>query len=205
MTIVDCGSVLLHPVSPPNQEYTDVLAYQEPERDPSKTGNKPKQLVAVEVYGYEVGRGMRKRVVTPQEVFKLAALGCTDKEIAIWFDVAYETLRYNFSDIIAKGRQEMKTALRNAMFKNALSGNAALQIFLAKNLLGMSDNPSNSDETKILPWTDDEWQFTKIFATRTQMKYQILQGDNRDTLKTLADNSIDAIVTDPPFGIDFLG
>ena len=37
------------------------------------------------------------------------------------------------------------------------------------------------------------------------MKYQILQGDNRDTLKTIADNSIDAIVTDPPYGIDFLG
>jgi len=37
------------------------------------------------------------------------------------------------------------------------------------------------------------------------MKYQILQGDNRQTLRTLADNSIDAIVTDPPYGIDFLG
>lgn len=37
------------------------------------------------------------------------------------------------------------------------------------------------------------------------MKYQILQGDNRETLKTLADNSVDAIVTDPPYGIDFLG
>ena len=37
------------------------------------------------------------------------------------------------------------------------------------------------------------------------MNYQILQGDNRETLKTLADNSIDAIVTDPPYGIDFLG
>ena len=37
------------------------------------------------------------------------------------------------------------------------------------------------------------------------MKYQILQGDNRATLKTLADNSIDAIITDPPYGIDFLG
>ncbi len=33
----------------------------------------------------------------------------------------------------------------------------------------------------------------------------IVQGDNRETLKTLADNSIDAIVTDPPYGIDFLG
>jgi site-specific DNA-methyltransferase (adenine-specific) len=37
------------------------------------------------------------------------------------------------------------------------------------------------------------------------MSYTIIQGDNRDTLKTLADNSIDAIVTDPPYGIDFLG
>jgi DNA modification methylase len=37
------------------------------------------------------------------------------------------------------------------------------------------------------------------------MAFRILQGDNRDTLKTLADNSIDAIVTDPPYGIDFLG
>jgi hypothetical protein len=69
--------------------------------------------------------------------------------------VAYETLRYNFSDIIAKGRQEMKTALRNAMFKNALSGNAALQIFLAKNILGMSDNPTNTEDHKPLPWNDD--------------------------------------------------
>jgi site-specific DNA-methyltransferase (adenine-specific) len=37
------------------------------------------------------------------------------------------------------------------------------------------------------------------------MAYQILTGDNRHTLKTLTDNSIDAIVTDPPYGIDFLG
>jgi hypothetical protein len=136
------------------QETFEILPYVEAEVDPSKTGNKPKQLVAVEVYGYEVGRGLRKKVVTPEEVFKLAALGCTDKEIALWFDVAYETLRYNFSDIIAKGRQEMKTALRNAMFKNAMSGNAALQIFLAKNMLGMSDNPNSSQDDKPLPWND---------------------------------------------------
>jgi len=37
------------------------------------------------------------------------------------------------------------------------------------------------------------------------MTYKIHQGDNRDILKTLADNTIDAIVTDPPYGIDFLG
>jgi site-specific DNA-methyltransferase (adenine-specific) len=37
------------------------------------------------------------------------------------------------------------------------------------------------------------------------MSYTIIQGDNRETLKTIPDNSIDAIVTDPPYGIDFLG
>jgi site-specific DNA-methyltransferase (adenine-specific) len=37
------------------------------------------------------------------------------------------------------------------------------------------------------------------------MSYKILQGDNRTTLKTITDNSIDAIITDPPYGIDFLG
>ena len=37
------------------------------------------------------------------------------------------------------------------------------------------------------------------------MSYIIIQGDNRETLKTIPDNSIDAIVTDPPYGIDFLG
>lgn len=153
--IVEASAMNLTAPKKAQTEYTEVLPYVEEVRDPSKTGNKPKQLVAVEVYGYEVGRGMRKRVVTPEEVFKLAALGCTDREIATWFDVAYETLRYNFSDIIAKGRQEMKTQLRSAMFKNALNGNAALQIFLAKNMLGMSDTPTNSDDKQPLPWNDD--------------------------------------------------
>lgn len=37
------------------------------------------------------------------------------------------------------------------------------------------------------------------------LKFTIHQGDNRDTLKNIDDNSIDAIVTDPPYGIDFLG
>jgi DNA modification methylase len=37
------------------------------------------------------------------------------------------------------------------------------------------------------------------------MSYRLIQGDNRVALKTLPDNSIDAIVTDPPYGIDFLG
>ena len=37
------------------------------------------------------------------------------------------------------------------------------------------------------------------------MTYKIQQGNNIDLLKKLEDNSVDAIVTDPPYGIEFLG
>jgi hypothetical protein len=43
------------------------------------------------------------------------------------------------------------------MLKNAcVNLNAAVQIFLAKNMLGMSDNGMNSDTAKVLPFSDDE-------------------------------------------------
>jgi len=139
----------------PQGETFEVIPYVEEARDPSKTGPSPKKLVAVEVMGYEVGRGLRKKVVSPEDVYKLAALGMSNREIARWFDIDHQVINYNFQTIIDKGREDMKTSLRRAMLKNALSGNAALQIFLAKNLLGMSDNPSQSDDHKPLPWNED--------------------------------------------------
>lgn len=139
----------------PNNEEVEIIPFVETPVDPSKTGNKPKKLVAVEVYGYEVGRGRNKRVVNPKDVYELAVIGCNDREIARWFDMDENTLRYNFSDIMLKGREDLKHTLRRAMIKNALGGNAALQIFLAKNMLGMSDNPVDSDTNRALPWTDE--------------------------------------------------
>jgi hypothetical protein len=140
---------------PTSVEYELIPLPPEEPLNPSKTGNKPKQLKAIEVFGYEVGRGLRKKVVVPEDIYKLAALGCSDQEIATWFDIEYSTLRYNFSETIAKGRQDLKAALRKAMLQNAMNGNAALQIFLAKNMLGMSDNPGQSEENRPLPWRED--------------------------------------------------
>jgi len=37
------------------------------------------------------------------------------------------------------------------------------------------------------------------------MQYQIHHGDNREVLKTFEDNSIDSIVTDPPYELGFMG
>ena len=133
----------------------EVIPYVDPEpADPSKTGNKPKQLRAVEVWGFEVGRGMRRRVVMPEDVYKLAAIGCSTMEIARWFDVTEQTLRYNFSEIIAKGREDLKQSLRMSQIKLALQGNAVMLIWLGKNLLGQSDNPGANNEQP-LPWTDE--------------------------------------------------
>lgn len=120
--------------------------------DPHKTGNKPKKLVAVEVYGYQVGRGINRRVVNPDEVYKIAALGCTDREIAQWFSMNEDTLRYNFKDIIANAREDLKQSLRRAQIKLALNGNATMLIWLGKNILGQSDNPNDSDANQPLPW-----------------------------------------------------
>jgi site-specific DNA-methyltransferase (adenine-specific) len=37
------------------------------------------------------------------------------------------------------------------------------------------------------------------------MTYQVINGNNIEVLKTFPDNHFDSIVTDPPYGIDFLG
>lgn len=120
-----------------------------------KTGPKPKELVTAEYLGIPVGRD--KKVIDPVEVEKLAALGCRDNEIANWFGIKEDTLRYNFADNLTKGREDLKITLRRAMLDNACRNmNAAVQIFLAKNILGMSDTPTDSEANAPLPWDSVE-------------------------------------------------
>ena len=107
------------------------------------------------VHGLIVGRN--QVVVPPEEVEDLASLGCTNTDIANWFGIDDSTLTYNFKQELIKGRENLKISLRRAMLKNAcVNLNAAVQIFLAKNMLGMSDNGMNTDTAKVLPFSDDE-------------------------------------------------
>jgi hypothetical protein len=129
--------------------------------DPSKTGPRPKQLVDTTIQGFPVGRD--KTVVPPDQVYELAAIGCDDREIARFYRVKEDTLRYNFADELAKGREYVKIRLRRAMFKNACDNmNAAVQIFLAKNVLGMSDSVIDSSANTPLPWNENEDQNVEI-------------------------------------------
>ena len=69
--------------------------------------------------GLIVGRGDNKKVVDPAEVEALAKLHCSYTEMADFFGINVETLKYNFSENIAKGRSETKQALRRAQLKLA--------------------------------------------------------------------------------------
>ena len=120
---------------------------------PKKTGPKPKKLVEGTYTGIAVGRD--KKVIDPKEVYKLAAIGCKNQEIADWFGIDENTMTYNFSEQLIKGRENLKQSLRKAQISLALNGNAVMLIWLGKNILGQSDNPTNSDANAPLPWTDD--------------------------------------------------
>ena len=120
--------------------------------DPHKPGNRPKKLVEGTILGKPVGRD--KTVVPPDQVYELASIGCNDGEIARFFGINADSLRYNFKPELAKGREFVKIRLRQAMFKNACGNmNAAVQIFLAKNLLQMSDQGMSSSDVA-LPWVE---------------------------------------------------
>jgi hypothetical protein len=83
-------------------------------------------------------------------------MGCKDSEIAEWFGVDENTLRYNFSVELLKGKLQLSQSLRQAQIRLAMSGNATMLIWLGKNILGQSDNPIDSEANTPLPWSDDE-------------------------------------------------
>ena len=135
------------PSEEPVQDLTKVPRWEYKERKDPKWGQVTKD-------GLVVGRGKTQRVVPPDEVYKLAEMGCTDREIAEWFMIKEDTLRYNFAEYLTKGRAGMKRRLRAVQLTTALAGNATLLIWLGKQYLGQTDSPYNSDNDKILPWND---------------------------------------------------
>lgn len=106
--------------------------------------------------GLIVGRGKGQRVIPPDDVYKLATMGCPDREIAEWFDVSESTLRYNFSAYLTKARAQLKQKLRQAQLRTAFDGNPTMLVWLGKNILGQTDNPYNSEANQPLPWTEND-------------------------------------------------
>jgi len=61
-------------------------------------------------------------------------------DIGKYFEVSEAYIRREFKDQYEAGREDMKFKLRRAMWTSAMENNSiAMQIFMAKNYLGMSD------------------------------------------------------------------
>jgi hypothetical protein len=157
MTTIDSGAIAAHP--PKNKE-DDYLPSEQPEQAPDYPTweyeeRKDPKWGEVTRQGLVIGRGRSQRVVPPDEVYKLATMGCPDREIAEWFGVNEDTLRYNFKSYLTKARAHLKQRLRQAQLRTAIEGNPTMLVWLGKNMLGQSDTPINTDDVKPLPWIDD--------------------------------------------------
>ena len=89
------------------------------------------------------------------ELEKLCALQCTQADLAGWFGVhlhtienrvkddtllAHEGEEMTFHEIMERGYARGRVSLRRRQMENADNGNATMQIWLGKNILGQRDN-----------------------------------------------------------------
>jgi hypothetical protein len=81
----------------------------------------------------------KKADVDPEQVQKLAAIGCTHQEISDIVGCSHDTLTRRFRKEIEFGRANAKASLRRKQWETALSGNVTMLIWLGKQVLGQSD------------------------------------------------------------------
>ena len=81
----------------------------------------------------------KKYNIDTEQVEKLAGLGCSNTEIASFFDVGEHVIRKSYAEFLEKGRDKGKIRLRQWQMKAAERGNVAMLIWLGKQMLGQSD------------------------------------------------------------------
>jgi hypothetical protein len=94
----------------------------------------------------KLGRPVKK--VDWDQVRKLCYIQCTQGEIADVLKLHLQTLdsaclrdhSMHFCDYYKMHTSEGKASLRRTMYKTAMRGNPAMQIWLSKNYLGMKEN-----------------------------------------------------------------
>lgn len=87
-----------------------------------------------------------RKNVDEKQIWELASIGCTMKEIAIQTDVSVSTLEHRFHGVIEKGREFSKASLRRLQLKTA-ENNPTMQIWLGKQLLGQKDRSELSGDS----------------------------------------------------------
>ena len=81
----------------------------------------------------------KKYNLDTKQIEQLASFGCTNTEIASFFDVGEHIIRKSYAENIAKGRDSGKIRLRQYQWASAKKGNVAMLIWLGKQMLGQTD------------------------------------------------------------------
>jgi hypothetical protein len=135
--------------------------------------------------GKRTGAGRKAVHIDLGDVEKLAALQCTEAEIASFLGLSLRTIerRMNqpaFAEAMERGKARGRVSLRRNLWGLAAKGNPAANIFLAKNILGYKDYFSNEhsgpDGGPILigpapelgELTDDELKQLSLLVSKTE-------------------------------------
>jgi hypothetical protein len=83
------------------------------------------------------------------ELEKLCGLGCTDEEIAGWFNVSTRTierrrLEPEFAEVMTRGKARGRISVRRMQMKLLEEGNATMGVWLGKQLLGQADEVTHN-------------------------------------------------------------
>lgn len=83
------------------------------------------------------------------QVEKLASIGAKNNEIADFYNCSTDTIERRFAAELTKGRANLRLSLRRWQLKAAEKGNAAMLIWLGKQLLEQSDKTEIISNTPI--------------------------------------------------------
>lgn len=99
-------------------------------------------------------RPVKVKDIDREQVWRLACMQCTLREIADVVGVSHETVRKHFGDLIEKGHSVGKKSLRRAQFEKAMNGSDRMLVWLGKQYLNQKDAPTEGDDTVPLPWEE---------------------------------------------------
>ena len=123
------------------------------------------------------------------ELEKLAAMQCTDEEIAAWFNLSPKTLERRlkspvFAETICRGKARGRISLRRAQLKILEHGNATMGIWLGKQYLGQADqfDVNTNNQTVVLvmasPPLEEPEETMIIDVSADQPQYLIPASEN---------------------------
>lgn len=92
------------------------------------------------------GRGRPHKEVSPAQVEKLAAIGCTQDEIGHVLGISPDTITRNYAEPYQKGIATMRMSLRRRQYKLGMSGSVGMLIWLGKQHLGQRERTAISGD-----------------------------------------------------------